>query len=237
MYEFEKHNSNVPFACLYRPSLLNEKPGALQPNQDNIDLDDIDWTSGLDRWCAKCRPSSSSSDEHQTCKGAVIKLNSRIKDDKKVIMEIGVDVVQPKETHGLLPSFSKTMIDAKNDDVIYIGVDLKDRKKICSRAPNVYTLVANSHSQDVVRNYLLEHGVTTIDILLIDGYHSVNTTINDWSYAELLDKEGVVLIHDTWHPGPRLLIDAIDKSLFSVSEPHRDLNCHGFAVIEPILRG
>jgi hypothetical protein len=47
----------------------------------------------------------------------------------------------------------------------------------------------------------------------------MGNTINDWMYSDLVDVGGVVVLHDTnYHPGPTLLVDAIDTSIYNVEK-------------------
>ena len=58
-------------------------------------------------------------------------------------------------------------------------------------------------------------GVSELDLIMIDGWHSVNMCINDWQYTEKLSATGVVVLHDiNFHPGPVVLFDAIADNLF-----------------------
>lgn len=130
--------------------------------------------------------------------------------DINTIMEIGVN-------RNDLRSLSQILINEKPDHCKYLGVDLDDKSYLNDHSKNVYTLKSNSADQDNVRNYLQFIGVKKLDILFIDGWHSVNMTVNDWKYADLLSENGVVIIHDTnYHPGDVAIIEAIDTDLFDV---------------------
>ena len=74
----------------------------------------------------------------------------------------------------------------------------------------------NSRNINRVIGRLKTLGVMEIDMLMIDGNHSVEMALNDWKYMKHLSKHGVVVIHDTSvHPGSSVLFDAIDKGMFN----------------------
>jgi len=80
------------------------------------------------------------------------------------------------------------------------------------------------------RNYLKQIGIDEIDVLFIDGWHSLNTVINDWKYTDLLSKQSVVILHDTnYHPGPNIILDYIDKNLYDVTEFCTNIDDFGLA--------
>jgi len=126
------------------------------------------------------------------------------------VMEIGVS----RNGDG---SFTKAILDNKPDNIKYLGVDLDDKSYINSTEKNIYTIKENSFNQESIRNYMKEIKMEKISILFIDGWHSVNACINDWLYSDLLSKDGVVIFHDTnYHPGPRVIIESIDRTKFRV---------------------
>lgn len=129
---------------------------------------------------------------------------------KKGIVEIGVH----RNGEG---SFTWAMIKNKPKNVVYLGIDVEDRSSINDKENNVYTIQANSWEQERIRKYMKEIGLNEISILFIDGHHSVNTVVNDWRYSDLLDREGIVMFHDTnYHPGPLVFLDAIDPKKYKV---------------------
>lgn len=98
---------------------------------------------------------------------------------------------------------------------LYLGIDLDDKSYLDDPAQGTYTIKSNSHDQRLIRNRLNLIGIEQIDLLMIDGWHSVNTCVNDWQYVDLLSPHGVVVMHDTnSHPGPIALFEAIDEKLF-----------------------
>jgi len=126
------------------------------------------------------------------------------------ILEIGVH-----RPTGTLDSSTKIILDKKSDSTTYIGID-KDPKDILDNSGNnVYSLSQDSNNHQLVYDFMETIGVTGFDLIMIDGWHSVNMCVSDWKYTERLLENGVVILHDTnFHPGPMLLFDAIDGALF-----------------------
>jgi hypothetical protein len=126
------------------------------------------------------------------------------------IMEIGVNRNDSK-------SLSQILINDKPLSCKYVGVDLDDKSYLNDANKNIFTLKSNSADQHYVRTVLSNYGINKLDILFIDGWHSVNMTVNDWMYADMLSEKGVVIIHDTnYHPGDVAILEAIDESLFDI---------------------
>jgi hypothetical protein len=125
-----------------------------------------------------------------------------------VIMEIGVHRNQDR-------SMTNILMDMRPKGSTYLGVDIDDKSYLDDPVSGVHTVKCNSHDQRTVRNKLRTIGADKIDILMIDGWHSVNTCVNDWCYTDLLSDHGCVIVHDTnAHPGCVALYHAVDESLF-----------------------
>lgn len=128
------------------------------------------------------------------------------------ILEIGVNRNGDR-------SFTQLLQKHKPASCVYVGVDTQPREGVHVPESNCYFLQTNSHNQLEVRSYLQQLNVQELDLIMIDGWHSVNTAVNDWEYADMLRKGGVVVLHDTnAHPGPVALFDAVDPHVF---EKHR----------------
>lgn len=137
--------------------------------------------------------------------------NRYTKPDFKCILEIGV--------HNNPTGVSSTSIFLKEKakSTIYIGVDLDDKSSLDNPENNVYTIRTRSEDYKSVWALMEKLGVTTIDFLFIDGWHSINQCYYDWEYSKDLGKNGVVGFHDTaYHPGPYLFINAIDTTKWDV---------------------
>ena len=102
-----------------------------------------------------------------------------------------------------------------NDRGIYLGIDLEDKSYL--NKDNIYTLKCNSSNYDQVVSYMRSIGIEKIDLLFIDGWHSINQVLKDWEYVNLLSDNGVVVFHDvTAHPGPKTFIDNLDREKYIV---------------------
>lgn len=130
----------------------------------------------------------------------------------RACMEIGVDRDSNAE------SMSKIIVRDRPAGSFYLGIDVDDKSYLNNVETNTWTIQCNSHDQDRIRSFLKERGIEKLDLLFIDGWHSINTTVNDWRYADLLSDHGVVIVHDTnRHPGDVAICEAVDKSLFTMT--------------------
>ena len=129
----------------------------------------------------------------------------------KNILEIGINVYQKP-----LLSTTRAILEEKHCDCVYLGVDINDKSTINSPTENIHTMIIDSQLRHQIREYMLALGMSTIDLLMIDGDHSIDMTINDWCFTEFLSPFGVVIMHDTnIHIGPKAVFDAIDETLFN----------------------
>lgn len=140
------------------------------------------------------------------------------------IMEIGIHRNGSR-------SFTMALLNNKPDHVPYLGIDIDERSYLNNPSKNIYTLRENSFSQEAVRNYAEAIGLKKISILFIDGWHSLNACINDWKYADLLSDKSIVVFHDTnHHPGPAIILHAIDQNKFRVEKYFTDKRDFGVSV-------
>ena len=183
---YVKNPSNIN-GLSYLPSFKNES--------DN----DLDWP-----WfVVSNKISTEISDANKEALDDIIR-----KVNVKNVIEIGI-------ARNNARSFTTQLLYAKKG--IYCGIDIEDKTFLNDSLNRVYTIRANSHDQSTIRSYLNTIGLEKCSVLFIDGWHSVNTVINDWKYTDLLDDNGVVIFHDTnYHPGPHLIIEAIDRSMYRV---------------------
>lgn len=127
------------------------------------------------------------------------------------ILEIGINVYHPP-----LLSTTRAILQTKQADCIYLGIDVNDKSNIGDQKKRIHTMTIDSNSRNAIRRRMLELEMSTIDLLVIDGDHSVDMTINDWCFTEFLSPFGTVIIHDTnVHIGPKSVFDAIDATSFS----------------------
>jgi hypothetical protein len=146
------------------------------------------------------------------------------------VLEIGVALYAPEK------SFTPRLVAGLTKSGRYLGVDVADRSAVTRLDPRAHFLQASSFDQDAVRGRLDALGMGGgLDLLLIDGCHSVEACLNDWRYAELVKAGGLVLIHDTnSHPGPVALAAAIDRDVFAVEEPLAGAADYGLAICRRI---
>lgn len=132
----------------------------------------------------------------------------------KNILEIGVHRNAEKSSTSLLHSLMRSSL---SQDSTYLGVDLEDKSYLNS--DSVHTIQCNSSEYDLVYDKMLAIGMTSIDLLFIDGCHSINQVLDDWEYTKLLSDKGIVFFHDTTaHPGPKLFLENLDRKKWYVVE-------------------
>jgi hypothetical protein len=147
--------------------------------------------------------------EISDCNLAVVSdVMQKLGKDCQAIVEIGVHRNQGR-------SITNILMDQKPTSCKYLGIDIDDKSHLNNSASNIFTFKSNSHDQRKIRQTIAGLGISTIDILMIDGWHSVNTCVNDWCYTDLLSHNGCVVLHDTnAHPGCLALFHAVDEKLF-----------------------
>jgi hypothetical protein len=207
----------IPFdiACNYisqRPTVIYglKYAPSLQPHvDDNQDTPAWGWPTGPEI-----------SDCNLLVVGQVL---SRLGQNCKNIMEIGVDRNGEK-------SISRVLLSLRPDGCKYLGVDLDDKSYMNDTSNNIWTIQSNSHDQHKIRKKIDSIGMEKIDLLMIDGWHSVNTCINDWCYADLLSENGCIILHDTnAHPGCICLFHAVDENVFEKTRHCTDMNDMGIS--------
>ena len=130
------------------------------------------------------------------------------------ILEIGIG----REDRFLNTSTS-VLAGIKNWNVRYTGIDKEDRSYLRTLIPNVVLIQDSSEN---ALETLKDWGVE-MDLLHIDGSHSVNNVLIDWEFTEFVKDTGIIVLHDIkCHPGPRLLVDAIDRDIYTVHKMFLD---------------
>lgn len=147
---------------------------------------------------------------HSVRKSHTDMISTAISPSTKSILEIGVNVYQKP-----LLSTTRAILDTKEDYCTYLGIDVIDKSSIDCKDKNTHTMIIDSSKRSEIRARMIKLGMLTIDLLMIDGDHSIDITINDWCFTEFLSPNGIVVIHDTnIHIGPRSVFDAIDEMSF-----------------------
>jgi hypothetical protein len=139
----------------------------------------------------------------------------KIKDKCKCIVEIGVDCNGTSTER----TSTRIFLDNKLDDTIYFGVDIEDKSYLNDESKNIFTLKVDSSDIQSVIDFINSKGVSEIDFLFIDGWHSINQVMREWEYTKYLSDFGIVGFHDTSiHPGPHAFLKALDRKKWNVVE-------------------
>jgi len=135
----------------------------------------------------------------------------KVKDSCKAILEIGVDRSEKASTYSL--------INNKKLETIYVGIDIEDKSFLDNPEKNIFTIKNSSSNIDENIEKMRSWGVTELDFILIDGWHSINQVLIDWEYTKILSPNGIIAFHDTsTHPGPHYFIKALNKDIWEVEE-------------------
>ena len=127
--------------------------------------------------------------------------------DTKVIVEIGTTSVYEG-------SSTQAFVVNKNNDTKFYSIDIAagDPGVDHAKYKNITFLRSKSVDQ-LVKDVLNEQ---LIDILFIDGDHSLKVVFEEYAfYLPMMKKNGVIILHDTtMHPGPFLFMEAINENIF-----------------------
>lgn len=183
--------------------------------------DDLDWNGGEflevpTRLIDVRNPDTNQGQTMSVCNIENLKNQfDKIKNECKCILEIGVDCNgTPTEM-----TATNTFLKNKKQDTFYFGVDLNDKSYLNNPDKNIYTLQHDSSDIEYVINFIKSKGITEIDFLFIDGWHSINQVIKEWEYSNWISQFGIIGFHDTSiHPGPHLFVKYLDKSKWEVLE-------------------
>lgn len=155
---------------------------------------------------------------------------SRCDNSPKLIVEIGVHRPE-RDDNG--HSSTTTLLSLKEEDCMYVGIDLNDRSFLNDISKNIFTIKGSSSDKHALYKLMDWYGKETIDFMFVDGWHSVNQCVLDWQYWEKLSPNAIMAFHDTnYHPGPVALLDAIDESIFDIQIFNRDEDDAGVAYVK-----
>jgi hypothetical protein len=145
------------------------------------------------------------------------------KDTCKCILEIGVH-------RNKTISSTSTLLELKNKETFYVGVDILDKSYLNDKDNNIYTIATSSSNYEEIVNLLSSLNIDKIDYLFIDGWHSINQVYQDWEFTKILSKDGVVGFHDTTrHPGPEKFIKNLNTTKWETEILCPEDNGIGFA--------
>lgn len=148
-----------------------------------------------------------------------------VKQNTNVIVEIGVSRLSFTDgitfnTNPILLNNTSTSILIKNKkpETLYLGIDIEDKSFLHDLGPNIYTLQSPSENYEVVNNKFNQLGITQIDFLFIDGWHSINQVIDELWYVQFMKPGSVIGFHDVnLHPGPYNVFNNLNPKLFKTT--------------------
>ena len=116
-------------------------------------------------------------------------------------------------------SSTDTFIKNKTDSTYFYSIDLNvsaennESKKIC--------FFRSSSIDEKIKSHIGNH---KIDILFIDGDHSIEMVFKEYAfYLPYMKKDGIIVLHDiTMHPGPFLFMEAVDENIYKKEILHED---------------
>ena len=99
----------------------------------------------------------------------------------------------------------------------YFGVDIEDKTFLDNADQNIHTIKTSSSNIEEIWTAMQDKGITKIDFLFIDGWHTINQVKRDWEFTKFLSANGIVGFHDTsCHPGPKRFLEALDTEKWNV---------------------
>lgn len=220
LHIFDKYDTNIPgLKCRYSKG-----------NLDDIDFI-YDWDPGTPNilgtygcgYLEKGKSTEFSRDDQEI----VLKyLKEQLEQKNKiVIVEIGVCRNRYDCTSTCI------FLDNKRDCDIYLGIDIENKSFLNNPSKNIYTIKSKSQDFNTIYQYFSKIGITNIDILMIDGHHSINQVYLEWQYTSKLNSNGVVIFHDTnCHPGPTCIINSINTNKYDVFQYFNDIWDWGISV-------
>jgi len=183
--------------------------------------DDCDYPKELidsHGFTAHTNPTSASKANTEVLEGIFFKKK------KKSILEIGV------QTKKNIVSLTRTLRVMKSADTKILSIDIDFRRQWTDWENNIWTSRINSFNQGGVRDRIERLEMGKLDLILIDGFHSVNSIINDWKYCDLLSDKGTVVIHDTNANQCKVILEEIDEDIFEINSYCQSLDDWGIAV-------
>jgi cephalosporin hydroxylase len=190
---------------------------SLEPEVSN----DADWF-GV---CDPIPPVHFSDLDHAALRYAYSKLTKA----PQLIVEIGVDACD----NTFEKTSTGTLLNIKPAECMYVGMDVNDKSHLNNFEKNIYTIRGDSANHPALYQLMEWHGKTEIDLLFIDGWHSVNQVLKEWKYWEKMIPNGVMAFHDiNHHPGPVAVLNAIDTDMFTVEYFGRGVADWGVGVVQ-----
>ena len=204
----DRMNDNIPYGLRFLPYLpsrneLDGFPEVLQRVKTGV-------------------PKEFSDNDIEVLIGALKKLGSNC----KLIVEIGMNRSRSQDPDAfdyVGNNSTRQLIKNKEEECIYLGIDI-DRTNVdiiskdYENDDTVLAVCIDSSNTDTIEQIFKSTGCDKIDLLHIDGHHSVIQIIKDWKLVRNLSSHGIVVLHDTnHHPGPTQILKAIDRDMFKVT--------------------
>lgn len=205
MFDFHKINHSIPPGLSFRPTIA--------PEMD----DEVDFYG----------PKRAVPQEFSKKNQAVLAEVVKSLPNANLFVEIGVERKPNSPTCS-----TQILLDNRPSGCAYMGIDLRDCSYLNRPEDNMRFMRTDCRNQKGI-NAVLDELHREIDLLFIDGDHSVEWCLTDWQLVNRLAVGGAVVLHDTnVHPGPLALLAAADKEYFDV-EVHcaDDPNDWGVAVL------
>lgn len=190
----------------------------------NFDNEDCPWWYPISAGAGRPFDQQFSFDNREILKKYLF--SQMYKKEKINIVEIGID------RSGYSVSSTGVFLKNKRHQDFYVGIDIVDKSNMNDQNHNIFTICSPSQNKDLIFSKFKEIGIETIDILMIDGHHSINQVYLEWEiYTPLLSKSGIVVMHDTnSHPGPYFLMKSIDTNQYNVYKYLSDVLDWGIGV-------
>ena len=110
-------------------------------------------------------------------------------------------------------SSTETIINNKTENCLFYTIDIDERVLSVEGLHRNISIIQSDSTGDKVKELLQGK---RIDILFIDGDHSIDRVFAEYEfYLPYMKDDGIIVLHDTtMHPGPLLLMEAIDTNVF-----------------------
>ena len=143
--------------------------------------------------------------QFSTCNGKVLLDIIRSKPEATLIVEIGTASTYKN-------SSTNIFINNKTKDCCFYTIDIAARNCFSTGVDNNWIITCDSTGDEIKERLKGRF----IDILFIDGDHSINKVFAEYEfYLSYMKDDGIIVLHDTtMHPGPLLLMEAIDTNVF-----------------------
>jgi hypothetical protein len=139
--------------------------------------------------------------------------------DNGLIVEIGVW----RDPNSQTKTSTQLFLEKKKDSTHYLGIDIQDRPHVKNYRPNCDVLQIDSGNTTFIENYIRSIYNKEIDLLFIDGLHSLEQVKKEIALISLVRKGGIIGFHDiSAHCGPNMWIEAFDPEKFEIHKFHRD---------------